>query len=204
MQKIADWGWADYFNKINMKKNFINVPKKVRVIYSNKQKILIVSKFLIKKTLKLKVQLFIIKSKRILKVSSVFFWNVSNNKATSIKNLQNTTVALIKQIIIETEILFYKQLKFIGIGYWVFDINNLKKKLLLFKIGYSHFLYFSSAWDVSIVCLQTTKLFVFSNSYQKVTQVASLIRSFKKPEPYKSKGILYANENIILKIGKKI
>ena len=41
-----------------------------------------------------------------------------------------------------------------------------------------------------------TKLFIFGNSYQNVTQIASLIRSYKKPEPYKNKGILYETEKI--------
>ena len=48
-----------------------------------------------------------------------------------------------------------------------------------------------------------TRLFIYGSSYQKVTQTASSIRSYKKPEPYKNKGILYEAEKIILKEGKK-
>jgi large subunit ribosomal protein L6 len=47
-------------------------------------------------------------------------------------------------------------------------------------------------------------LFVSGYSYQWVTQFASVIRSLKKPEVYKGKGILYETEKIILKEGKKI
>ena len=57
---------------------------------------------------------------------------------------------------------------------------------------------------IKIFCLKTTELFIYGNSYQNVTQTASLIRSYKKPEPYKGKGILYDTEKITLKEGKKI
>ena len=49
-----------------------------------------------------------------------------------------------------------------------------------------------------------TKLFIYGNSYRNVTQTAALIRSYKKPEPYKGKGILYETEKIVLKEGKKV
>ena len=48
-------------------------------------------------------------------------------------------------------------------------------------------------------------LFLFGDcSYDKLTQTAAQIRSFKRPEPYKGKGILYDQEKILLKKGKKI
>jgi large subunit ribosomal protein L6 len=74
----------------------------------------------------------------------------------------------------------------------------------MFKLGYSHSLYFKIPEQLIIFCLKFTKLFIYGNSYQNVTQIASLIRSYKKPEPYKGKGILYETEKILLKEGKKI
>jgi len=57
---------------------------------------------------------------------------------------------------------------------------------------------------LEIFCLKTNKLFIVGYSYVFVTQIAALIRSFKIPEPYKGKGIVYTTEKIILKEGKKV
>ena len=57
---------------------------------------------------------------------------------------------------------------------------------------------------MEIFCLKTNKLFIVGYSYVFVTQIAALIRSFKIPEPYKGKGIVYTTEKIILKEGKKV
>jgi large subunit ribosomal protein L6 len=121
-----------------------------------------------------------------------------------IKALQGTTVALIKQLIVETSAVLYQKLKLVGVGYRAFDVDTLKNKLLLFKLGYSHFLYFKISNEIEIFCLKMTKLFIYGNSYRNVTQTAALIRSYKKPEPYKGKGILYETEKIVLKEGKKV
>lgn len=186
------------------KKYSIKIPKNIYVLYSAKKKIITLIGILSKKSLRLDVQLFILKSKNIIKISSLPFFKISNNNKKKMKSLQGTTIALIKQLIVETTVLFYQKLKFVGVGYRAFYVDNFENKLLLFKIGYSHFLYFKISNKITISCLKTTKLFIFGNSYQNVTQTASLIRSYKKPEPYKGKGILYENEKIILKEGKKI
>jgi len=184
-------------------KHIIKIPNDINLIYSSKKKIIILTGPLTKKTLKLYIQLFVIQSKNIIKVSQLPFFKISNNKQKKIKAIQGTTVALIKQLIIETSTILYQKLKFIGVGYRAFSVDDFEKKLLLFKLGYSHFLYFKISTKLKIFCLKMTKLFIYGNSYQNVTQIASLIRSYKKPEPYKSKGILYETEKIILKEGKK-
>ena len=182
----------------------IKIPNDITVIYSSKKKIIILKGVLSRKALKLDVQLFIIKSKNILKVSQLPFFKISNNERKKLKAFQGTTVALIKQLIVETSTVLYQKLKFVGVGYRAFDVDNFKNKLLLFKLGYSHFLYFKISTRVKIFCLKMTKLFIYGNSYKNVTKIASLIRSYKKPEPYKGKGILYETEKIVLKEGKKV
>lgn len=182
----------------------IKVPNDINVIYSSKKKIIILIGILARKTLKLNIQLFIIKSKNVIKVIPLPLFKTSNNKQKKIKALQGTTVALIKQLIIETSTILYRKLKLVGVGYRVFDVDNFKNKLLLFKLGYSHFWYFKISNEVKKFCLKMTKLFIFGNSYKSITQIASLIRSYKKPEPYKGKGILYDTEKIKLKEGKKV
>lgn len=76
--------------------------------------------------------------------------------------------------------------------------------LLHFKLGYSHMIYFKIPINLKIYCLKANKLFILGDSYLFVTQIASLIRSYKVPEPYKGKGIVYTTEKIILKEGKKL
>ena len=53
-------------------------------------------------------------------------------------------------------------------------------------------------------CLKSDKLYIIGNTSVYLTQIAALIRSYKSPEPYKGKGILYTSEKIALKEGKKI
>jgi len=139
-----------------------------------------------------------------IKVSPTAFTKISNNQKKKIKTLQGTTVALIKQLIVETSSVLYQRIKFVGVGYRAFDVDNYKNKLLLFKLGFSHPIYFKIPDKLKIFCLKFTKLFIYGSSYQNITQTTALIRSNKFPEPYKEKGILYENEKIILKEGKKI
>lgn len=127
-------------------------------------------------------------------------------KKKSLKAFQGTTVALIKYAIIELSVsFFYQKMKFVGVGYRAFplEINN-KKQMLHLRLGYSHQIYFRFINEINVFCFKFTKLFIFGSSYQNITQFSALIRSCKPPEPYKGKGILYDNEKIILKIGKRI
>ena len=143
------------------------------------------------------------KKKKTIKITPFSLSTLSNSKKKKIKSIQNTTTVLIKQLILESSIVLYQKLKLVGIGYRVFNDPDFKE-LLSFKLGNSHPIYFKISNKLHFFCLKSTKLFVFGNSYQQITQIASIIRSQKKPEPYKGKGILYENEKIILKEGKKV
>jgi large subunit ribosomal protein L6 len=190
--------------KIKKKIYSIKIPDNITIIYYKKKNILIVIGPLSQKSFKLNPQITIVTTKKLLIIKSVETLKISNSKKKYFSSLQGTTTALIQQLILETSYIFYKKLKLIGVGYRAFDVANFKNKLLLFKLGYSHFIYFKCSLKSKIFCLKNTKLFIFGNSYQNITQYASFIRSYKKPEPYKGKGILYENEKIILKEGKKI
>jgi large subunit ribosomal protein L6 len=186
------------------KKYCIKIPNNTTILYCNKKKVITVIGPLKRKTLKLKVKISIPKTESVIKISAVPFTKISNNEKKKIKALQGTTFALIKQLLVETSTVLYQKLKFIGVGYRAFSVDNFEDKLLLFKLGYSHPIYFKVSKDLKIFCLKLTKLFIYGSSYQHVTQISSLIRSYKKPEPYKGKGILYDNEKIKLKEGKKV
>lgn len=185
------------------KRYFVKIPKNIELIYSIAENILIIKGPLQRKKVQLQVQVYLIQQKNILKVTSLPFRTKPKNVIKNLKALQGSTSAFIRQLIVESSNVLYQKLKFVGVGYRAFNADNFEKKILMFKLGYSHFLYFKKAEKINIFCLKMTKLFIFGNSYQKVTQAAALIRSYKKPEPYKGKGILYTNEKIKLKEGKK-
>lgn len=181
------------------KKHLVKIPKDVHLIYTNKKKTITFINNLHKKSLVLNVQVFVSKSKNFLKISQLSFVNLPRNKQKCLHLYQNHTFTLIKQYLIEVSVILCKKLQVVGVGYRLSTIDNLKNKLLLFKLGYSHFLYFKVQKTFEIFSLKMIKLFIFCNYYQKLNQLASKIRLCKKPEPYKGKGILYVEEKILLK-----
>jgi len=189
----------------NIKKKYrIKIPNKTTVLYSNQKNILTIIGPLTKKSLKLKLKINILKKTQQIEVSSIPFSKISNNQKKKILSMQGTTTALIKQLILETSYIYYQKLKLVGIGYRIFDVENYPNKLLLIKLGYSHPIFFKIPSKLKFFCLKRTKLFIFGNGYQSITNTAAILRSYKKPEPYKGKGILYESEKIILKEGKKV
>jgi len=155
------------------------------------------------KSKKIKLKVKLLKNKKIIYVTSKTFKELPNYKKKTIKALKGTTVSLIKQLILETSATIYKKLKFVGVGYRVTQDNNIGDKLLLLKLGFSHSIYFKVPTELKVFCLKNTKVFLYGNSCQAVTQIASKLQACKAPEPYKGKGILYHNETIKLKEGKK-
>lgn len=189
----------------NIKKKYtIKIPNNITVLYCSFKQILTIIGPLTKKSLKLKVKILLLKNKNLIIVSSEAFSPISNNKKQTYFSIQGTTTALIKQLILETSYTLYKKLKLIGVGYRAFDVENFETKLLSIKLGYSHPIFFKISKKSKIFCLKKTKLFVFGNFYENITQESAFIRAYKAPEPYKGKGILYENEKINLKEGKKI
>ena len=107
-------------------------------------------------------------------------------------------------MLIESSMVVYKKLQIVGVGYRTEFTDNFDKNLLTFKLGYSHFIYTRIFESLTIKCLTKTKLCIFGSSYKDVSQFSALVRSNKVPEPYKGKGILYENENVKIKEGKKV
>lgn len=185
--------------------NIIKLPNDISLIYCNNKKIIVFSGPTKKKSLKVKLKLLILSSKKLIKVSSVTFSNISNNEKKKIKALQGTTVALLKQMLIETSTTLYQKLKLNGIGYKIVPLESFENQLLMLKLGFSHFIYYRIiSEEIAVFCKKQTQLFILSNSYQRITQLSNSIREIKKPEPYKGKGILYSNEKITIKKGKKV
>jgi len=94
---------------------------------------------------------------------------------------------------------YEKELQLNGVGYKA----TQKGKTLELLLGYSHPINFNIPDDLKIEVPKPTEIKISGIDKQKVGQVAANIRSFRKPEPYKGKGIKYKDEIIKRKEGKK-
>ena len=94
---------------------------------------------------------------------------------------------------------FTTKLEISGVGYRA----AVEGKMLTLQLGYSHDIKFAVPEDVKITCETPTAITINGADRQRVGQIAAEIRSFRKPEPYKGKGIKYAGEAILRKEGKK-
>ncbi len=104
---------------------------------------------------------------------------------------------LINNMVIGVSQGFSKKLELNGVGYRVALAGNALK----FNIGFSHEVNFALPEGITAAVEQNT-ITISGISKQQVGQVAAEIRALKKPEPYKGKGIKYADERIIRKSGK--
>lgn len=185
-------------------KYFIRIPKNISIIYCENKKIITIIGPLCKKSIKVQIKILFSKDKKTIKISSYPIKKISNKEKKNLKIIKSTTRANIKTSITETTTLFYKKLKLIGVGYKISNSEDFQNYLITLKLGYSHKIYFKVSKTLNFFCIKLTKLFIFGYSLQNVTEEASRIRSFKKPEPYKGKGILFETEKIKLKEGKKV
>lgn len=94
---------------------------------------------------------------------------------------------------------FKKELEIQGVGYRA----NIQGTNLKLSLGYSHEVDFKIPADVKVSCPKPTEIIIEGIDQQKVGQVAANIREWRKPEPYKGKGIRYKGEYIFAKEGKK-
>lgn len=186
------------------KKHIIKIPIDISIYYCTIHHTIVFTNSFIRKTFKLKTKLIVNKDEKILKVTREPLSNISNNEKKKLKAIQATQVALLKQMLLEISLVYCKKLKLIGVGFKVLSLKVLNFDLLYFKLGYSHAVYFKVPKTLNVFCLKNNKLFLIGNSFIFLTQVAALIRSYKIPEPYKGKGILYMDEKITLKEGKKV
>jgi large subunit ribosomal protein L6 len=94
---------------------------------------------------------------------------------------------------------FERKLEINGVGYRA----TMQGKNLQLALGYSHDVVYQTPEGISIACPKPTEIVVTGIDKQRVGQVAAEIREFRPPEPYKGKGVKYAEERIVRKEGKK-
>ncbi len=94
---------------------------------------------------------------------------------------------------------FEKKLEITGVGYRA----ALQGKNLQLALGYSHDVIYPIPEGIQIAVPKPTEITITGNDPQRVGQVAAEIRGYRPPEPYKGKGVKYADEFIFRKEGKK-
>ena len=94
---------------------------------------------------------------------------------------------------------FKKELEITGVGYRA----QLLGKVLKLQLGYSHDVEYAIPDGVEVVCAKPTEISISGIDQQQIGQVAAEIRAWRKPEPYKGKGIRYKGEYIFRKEGKR-
>lgn len=122
-----------------------------------------------------------------------------NRKNDNFKNYHGTANANIRNMIIGVTEGFEKKLESVGVGYRF----QLKGTELVVTAGYSHPVNVKIPEGIKLESPSNTELFVRGIDKQLVGEFTAEIRKIRKPEPYKGKGIRYADEHIRRKEGKK-
>ncbi|MEL6751257.1 MAG: 50S ribosomal protein L6 [Pseudomonadota bacterium] len=94
---------------------------------------------------------------------------------------------------------FEKKLEINGVGYRA----AMQGQNLSLSLGFSHEVIYTPPQGVSLACPKPTEVVVSGHDKQVVGQAAAEIRAYRPPEPYKGKGVKYADETIFRKEGKK-
>jgi len=141
----------------------------------------------------------VIDTKGVVKVNiegdTITFEPVENTKFA--KAMWGTARALANNAVIGLTTGFEKKLEINGVGYRA----AVKGNVLELQLGYSHPINYEIPAGITI-SVEKNIISVKGSDKQKVGQVAAEIRSFRKPEPYKGKGVKYVDEVIIRKAGK--
>jgi large subunit ribosomal protein L6 len=108
------------------------------------------------------------------------------------------TRALINNMILGVKTGYEKKLEVIGVGY----LAAIKGKVLQLRVGFANELHLDIPEGLDVKCPDQTHINIKGCDKQAVGQFAAYIRSLRKPEPYKGKGVRYVGEVVKLKAGK--
>jgi len=113
--------------------------------------------------------------------------------------MAGTFRSLINNMVVGVSDGFEKKLALVGVGYRA----QSQGKTLNLALGFSHPIEYQAPEGITIEVPSQTEILVKGCDKQKVGQVASEIRAFRPPEPYKGKGVRYADERVVRKEAKK-
>lgn len=110
-----------------------------------------------------------------------------------------TMRALVYNMVIGVTAGFEKRLQLVGVGYRA----QAQGQTLSLSLGFSHPIEFSVPPGIIIETPSQSEIIVKGSDKQQVGEVAAKIRAYRPPEPYKGKGVRYAEERILMKEAKK-
>lgn len=110
----------------------------------------------------------------------------------------------IKLYLLEIEAKISLKIKLFGLGYKIFEITSFNSKILFFKLGFSHFIYYKIPDNIQIYIVKSLQLYMNSYSFYTAMFNLAIIKFFKKPDSYKGKGFVGVNDNLKLKPGKRV
>lgn len=110
-----------------------------------------------------------------------------------------TARALLNNLVVGVSEGYTRKLELVGVGYRA----KAEGKVLNLSLGFSHPVAFEVPAGITVETPSQTEVLVKGADKQLVGQVAANIRAYRKPEPYKGKGVRYANENVRRKEAKK-
>ncbi len=113
--------------------------------------------------------------------------------------LAGTTRALLANMVTGVSKGFEKKLQLVGIGYRA----KAQGKVIDLTLGFSHPVKYQVPEGITIETPSQTEIVVKGADKQAVGQVAAQIRAYRPPEPYKGKGVRYADERVVIKEAKK-
>ncbi|MGR8997826.1 MAG: 50S ribosomal protein L6 [Gammaproteobacteria bacterium] len=123
-------------------------------------------------------------------------WNKEDKNATA---QAGTARAIVNNMVTGVSVGFEKKLTLIGVGYRA----QAKQNILNLALGFSHPVDFEVPAGITVETPTQTEIVVKGTDKQQVGQVAAKIRAYRPPEPYKGKGVRYAEEHVVRKEAKK-
>ena len=123
-------------------------------------------------------------------------WDKDNKVATA---QAGTARAVLNNMVTGVSTGFERKLTLIGVGYRA----QAKENILSLSLGFSHPVDFQVPAGISVETPTQTEIVVKGSDKQLVGEVAAKIRAYRPPEPYKGKGVRYADEHVVRKEAKK-
>ena len=126
-------------------------------------------------------------------------WVLPRDGTKEARQMWGTARSLVNSLITGVAEGFQVRLEINGVGYRA----KVQGKNLVLQLGFSREIRYPIPQEIAIKCEKPTLIEVSGADKRQVGQVAAEIRAFRKPEPYKGKGVKYENEMIVRKEGKK-
>lgn len=121
------------------------------------------------------------------------------NSSKQANAMSGTMRALLANMVMGVTIGFQKKLTLVGVGYRAQTANNV----LNLTLGFSHPVAHKMPEGIKVETPSQTEVIIKGMDKQQVGQVAADVRAYRKPEPYKGKGVRYSDEVIVMKETKK-